>query len=123
MYVHTRDLDRRPGFDGVKIKFYYYYYYYYYYYWGQLSDRRRHKTPAVLKSFACHTPVAPYSWNNSNVRLERVIRLSSDSSSFLQDCMVTIISDNIDVGKPIILTATCEMLQKGPDNDKQCTKL
>ena len=24
MYVYTRELDRRPGFDGVKIKFYYY---------------------------------------------------------------------------------------------------
>ena len=31
MYVHTRERDIRPGFDGVKIKFYYYYYYYYYY--------------------------------------------------------------------------------------------
>ena len=29
MYVHTRERDIRPGFDGVKIKFYYYYYYYY----------------------------------------------------------------------------------------------
>ena len=28
MYVHTRERDIRPGFDGVKIKFYYYYYYY-----------------------------------------------------------------------------------------------
>ena len=26
MSVHTRERDRRPGFDGVKIKFYYYYY-------------------------------------------------------------------------------------------------
>ena len=26
MYVHTRERDRRPGFYGVKIKFYYYYY-------------------------------------------------------------------------------------------------
>ena len=26
MYVHTRERDIRPGFDGVKIKFYYYYY-------------------------------------------------------------------------------------------------
>ena len=25
MYVHTRERDRRPGFDGVKIKCYYYY--------------------------------------------------------------------------------------------------
>ena len=25
MSVHTRERDRRPGFDGVKIKFYYYY--------------------------------------------------------------------------------------------------
>ena len=24
MYVHTRERDIRPGFDGVKIKFYYY---------------------------------------------------------------------------------------------------
>ena len=23
MYVHTREWDRHPGFDGVKIKFYY----------------------------------------------------------------------------------------------------
>ena len=30
MYVHTRERDIRPGFGGVKIKFYYYYYYYYY---------------------------------------------------------------------------------------------
>ena len=26
MYVYTRERDTRPGFDGVKIKFYYYYY-------------------------------------------------------------------------------------------------
>ena len=26
MYAHTRERDIRPGFDGVKIKFYYYYY-------------------------------------------------------------------------------------------------
>ena len=25
MYVHTRERDIRPGFDGIKIKFYYYY--------------------------------------------------------------------------------------------------
>ena len=25
MYVHTRERDRRPGFNGVKIKFYYYF--------------------------------------------------------------------------------------------------
>ena len=25
MYVHTRERDRPPGFDGAKIKFYYYY--------------------------------------------------------------------------------------------------
>ena len=25
MYVHTRERDTHPGFDGVKIKFYYYY--------------------------------------------------------------------------------------------------
>ena len=24
MYVHNRERDRRPEFDGVKIKFYYY---------------------------------------------------------------------------------------------------
>ena len=34
MFVHTRERDSSPGFDGVKIKFYYllllYYYYYYY---------------------------------------------------------------------------------------------
>ena len=29
MYVHTRERDIRPGFDGVKIKLYYCYYYYY----------------------------------------------------------------------------------------------
>ena len=27
MYVHTRERDILPGFDGVKIKFYYYYYF------------------------------------------------------------------------------------------------
>ena len=27
MYVHTREREIRPGFDGVKIKLYYYYYY------------------------------------------------------------------------------------------------
>ena len=28
MYVHTRERDSRPGFDGVKIKLLLYYYYY-----------------------------------------------------------------------------------------------
>ena len=44
-------------------------------------------------------------------RRERVIRLSSDSTSFLQNCMVNYFGEHWCRGKPMILAETCEIFR------------
>ena len=54
----------------------------------QHSNGHRHKTPAIATCFTCYTTVSPLRRKYMEERRERVIRLSSDSTSFLQNCMV-----------------------------------
>ena len=54
----------------------------------QHSNGHRHKTPAIATCFTFYTTVSPLRRKYMEERRERVIRLSSDSSSFLQNCMV-----------------------------------
>ena len=54
----------------------------------QHSNGHRHKTPAIARCFTFYTTVSPSRRKYMEERRERVIRLSSDSTSFLQNCMV-----------------------------------
>ena len=54
----------------------------------QHSNGHRHKTPAIARCFTFYTTVSPLRRKYMEERRERVIRLSSDSTSFLQNCMV-----------------------------------
>ena len=54
----------------------------------QHSNGHRHKTHAIARCFTFYTTVSPLRRKYMEERRERVIRLSSDSSSFLQNCMV-----------------------------------
>ena len=73
--------------------------------------------------FAFQAPVPPSRRKNVKVRMERVIRCSSDNMSFPQDSR-SIISNNIGANKPMIFLETCYgYSQKEPDNNKYCNKL
>ena len=54
----------------------------------QHSNGHRQKTPAIARCFTFYTTVSPLRRKYMEERRERVIRLSSDSTSFLQNCMV-----------------------------------
>ena len=54
----------------------------------QHSNGHRHKTPAIARCFTFYTTVSPLRRKYMEERRERVIRLSSDRTSFLQNCMV-----------------------------------
>ena len=54
----------------------------------QYSNGHRHKTPAIARCFTFYTTVSTLRRKYMEERRERVIRLSSDSTSFLQNCMV-----------------------------------
>ena len=54
----------------------------------QDSNDHRHKTPAIARCFTFYTTVSPLRRKYMEERRERVIRLSSDSTSFLQNCMI-----------------------------------
>ena len=49
------------------------------------SNGHRHKTPAIARCFTFYTMVSPSRRKYMEERRERVIRLSSDSTSFLQN--------------------------------------
>ena len=51
-----------------------------------ISDGHRHRTPAIARCFTFYTMVSPLRRKYMEEHREQVIRLSSDSSSFLQNC-------------------------------------
>ena len=61
----------------------------------QHSNGHRHKTPAIARCFTFYTTVSPSRRKYMEERRERVIRFSSDSTSFLQNCMVNYVPSHI----------------------------
>ena len=88
----------------------------------QHSNGHRHKTPAIARYFTFYTTVSPPRRKYMEERRERVIRLSSDSTSFLQNCLVGYFGEQWSWQKRVRFSEACYGFSQKEQGSNKCCR-